>query len=78
MVSGMLTPDSVIFTGNYLFVVSDNPVDSVREYNSTGTFIRTVAKSNLNSTIGISAILFDGSNLWTANYSNNTVAKYPL
>jgi hypothetical protein len=71
------SPDQIIFTGSDLFVVNFGSTTSVLEYSSTGVFIRTVAK--FNQTIsGYTTILFDGTSLWVANYSHNTITKYPL
>ena len=77
-VSNVLNPNEVIFNGTDLFVISDNPVDSIREYNSVGTFLRTIAKSNKALGKGFSAILLDGSSIWAANYSANSVTKYNI
>jgi len=77
-IKNILNPNQLVFTGSDLFVISDDPVDSVREYNSAGTFLKTVTKDNLNSINGIRAILPDGANLWVANYSSASVTKFAL
>lgn len=77
-ISNILNPNQLIFTGSYLFIVSENPVDSVREYNSAGTLLKTVAKSNKSLGKGINTILVDGASLWTANYSSNSVSFYSI
>lgn len=77
-IKSLPNPNQLIFTGSDLFYVNDASVDSVQEYNSVGTFVRTITKQGLNSTNGIRAILVDGANLWVANYSSASVTKFTL
>jgi len=71
-------PSKLIFTGTDLFVVVSIPNYSVREYNADGIFIRTIANSSYNSGQGFSSILFDGTNLWIANYPGGSVSFHSV
>jgi DNA-binding beta-propeller fold protein YncE len=65
--------------GNYLFVVSDNPGDTVREYRvSSGTFVGVLDKSSVGHGEGIKSLAIDGSELWTANYSAGSVSYFQI
>ena len=77
-VINIVTPGALIFNGSNIFIVSEYPVDTLREYTIAGSLVRTIAKSNADIGHGINAILLDGNNIWTANYSAGTVSKYPI
>jgi len=62
--------------GNDLLVVSDSPVDTLKEYSASGVFLRTIARSNKDAGYGIRNLLVTGNSVWTANYSSNSVSKY--
>lgn len=77
--SGTTPAGELVFTGRDLFVAFYSPISAIREYNSSGTLIRTVVRLNSNgyrgelSPIGDALIYSDGG-LWFSNYSLNTVA----
>jgi hypothetical protein len=71
-------PSKLIFTGTDLFVVLTTPNYSVREYNADGKFIRTIANSSYHGGQGFSSILFDGTDLWIANYPAGSVSFHPV
>jgi hypothetical protein len=77
--SVVINPDQIIFTGNSLFVVSTYPLDSVLEYNASGSLLRTIMRANIGyfRPDGME-MLYDGGNLWVANPANNTVTLYKL
>lgn len=75
---GVGSPAEIVFTGSDVFVISESPADSVKEFNSVGRFVRTVARSNKSLGRGIRAILVNGKYLWTANYSQNSVTKHRM
>jgi hypothetical protein len=77
LINGVTNPFQLAFSGSDIFVVTtSSPFDTVREYSLTGSFIQTVATSNKNLDNGIKSILVDGSNLWVADYSSNTVTVH--
>ena len=77
LINGVTNPYQLAFSGSDIFVVTtSSPFDTVREYSLTGSFIQTVATSNKNLDNGIRSILVDGSNLWVADYSSNTVTVH--
>jgi hypothetical protein len=74
-----LIPNSnqIVSAGADVFVVSDNPNDSVIEFNSnTRKLVRIIDRSNLGHGQGIKALLVDGSELWVANYTAGSVSFF--
>jgi streptogramin lyase len=71
-------PNQLVFTGSKLFVESNAPVDTVREFNDEGELLRIVAKSNKGLSKGIDGVLVLGAQVWTANYSSSSVTIYTL
>jgi hypothetical protein len=75
-------PDQVIFNGNSLFVVGSvglTNISTVQEYNSSGSFIRTVMKANTGNFLNQGMeMLYDDGNLWVANPASNNVTLYKL
>ncbi len=77
-ISPISGPGQLIFTGTDLFIISGTP-ESALKYSRVGSFIRTIAHFNNPSNVeGISAILFDGKDIWVANFSHSSVTRYPL
>ena len=71
-------PDQLIFTGNYLFVVSGNATQCpVNEYQN-GVFVKTVARLNGFNGAERVTMLYDGTNLWVASSVGNTVSRYAI
>lgn len=75
--TGTAISGDLVFTGRDVFVVLYRPISAIREYDSKGTFVRTVAKFS-SKYGGDDAILFDGTGLWFANNLADTVAFYPV
>jgi len=70
---------NLISTGPDLFVISENPGDSVREYSTaSGTVLKVIDRSGLVNGKGIKAIFVDGTTLWAANYTANTVSYFKI
>ena len=77
-IQNLNNPDQLIFTGTDLFVILNTPTDTIREYSAGGIFIRTIATSSYRAGLGFSSILFDGTSLWSTNYTANTVTAHSL
>jgi len=71
-------PTQLIFTGNYLFVVSENATQySINEYQN-GVFMKTVARFNGFNGAERATMLYDGTNLWVASSVGNTVSRFTI
>jgi DNA-binding beta-propeller fold protein YncE len=71
--------DYLVSSGNDLFVIAENPGDSVREYDtSNDKLVGVIDRSNVGHDKGIGPLLVDGASLWAANYSAGTVTVIPL
>ena len=78
-INNIISPNQLIFNGSNVFVVSVYPDDTVYEYSTSGTLIKTFLKVNLGNLrpLGL-ALLTYGNSLWVANPANNTVALYNI
>jgi hypothetical protein len=62
-----------------LFVVAQNPGDSVREYDtSSDKLLGVIDRSNLGHGKGIGPLLIEGTTLWAVNYTAGTVTAISI